>query len=206
MIKKFVNAKDFSCNVYVYSKDNKVLLIDPGFYNKRIKKYILECGELIGILLTHGHVDHILGLNDLVDDFDVPVYCLESELKLLRNPHYNGSIQLFKNAFCYNGEVSILNEGQYTIDNFTFEVINVKGHTIGSVIYYFKDDNAMFVGDFLIENSIGRCDLATGSEVDMNESLVKFKSLNFPLNTIIYSGHGEANNLSYVLDNNIFLK
>ena len=81
--------------------------------------------------------------------------------------------------------------GVNSFDNpyFNYEVIETPGHTADSKTFYFKDDNIMFVGDFIFKDSIGRMDLPTGSVSDMKKSLDKI--LTYPLNTILYPGHGE---------------
>lgn len=96
-------------------------------------------------------------------------------------------------------------ENNFNIDDFDFEVINTPGHTRDSETFYFKDDNIMFVGDFIFNNGIGRMDLPTGSKKDMKKSLdMIFK---YPKDTIIYPGHGgsttlknEKENIDYLLN------
>lgn len=97
---------------------------------------------------------------------------------------------------------------KYKVDVNKFDVINnmevikTPGHTSDSLTFYFKDYKTMFVGDFLFNNAIGRVDFPTGSSIEMNKSLNKI--FKYPLDTIIYPGHGpsstlgtEKNNLNY---------
>lgn len=76
---------------------------------------------------------------------------------------------------------------------FNYEVINTPGHTSDSKTFYFKDYNVMFTGDFLFKGTIGRTDLPTGSDFDMMNSLELISK--YPMDTIIYPGHGNASTI-----------
>ncbi len=136
---------DYQTNCYVISQENKCLIVDPGFDSNKIIS-LINNREVLAILITHRHDDHIGALDEILKLYDVPVY-------------------EFKN----------LEEKEYTIDNFFFKVIFTKGHTFDSVTYYFEKEKIMFVGDFIFENSIGRTDLATGDYNEMIESIEKIK-------------------------------
>lgn len=82
-----------------------------------------------------------------------------------------------------------------TVEGFKFSVIKVPGHSSDSVVYYFEKEKVMFVGDFIFLNSIGRCDLPTGSDKDMQKSLRLISA--YPDDIVIYPGHGESTNLGY---------
>ncbi len=146
-------------NCYILEDNNKCIIIDPGAEFEKIKSNI-EC-DVVGILITHYHDDHI------------------------------GALEDFKKMYK-------LNENDYNIDGFNFEVISTPGHTSDSKTYYFKDYNIMFTGDFLFHNSIGRMDLPTGSVGDMKKSLEKI--FKYPLDTIIYPGHGDKSTLKNEID------
>lgn len=160
-------------NCYILEKDNKVIIIDPG---DEVEKIIKEIGnkEVVAILITHNHFDHIGALNDLKSKYNVKVY-----------------------------DGNNLEEKEYDIDCFKFEVIFTKGHSEDSVTYYFKDEKIMFVGDFIFKESIGRCDLETGNINKMKESIEKIKK--YP-NVTIYPGHGIDTTLDYEKENNIYFK
>ena len=126
-----------------------------------------------GILITHYHFDHIGALNDLLEYKKVKIYDYK------------------------------LDEKEYVINNFKFEIIKNPGHSKDSVSFYFKDEKVMFTGDFIFKESIGRTDLETGSDSDMLKSIEKFKKYN--KNITIYPGHGDISNIDYELKNNIYL-
>jgi glyoxylase-like metal-dependent hydrolase (beta-lactamase superfamily II) len=86
-----------------------------------------------------------------------------------------------------------LEEKEYNIDNFKFEVIYTPGHKEDLITIYFKEDKVMFTGDFIFNNSIGRIDLPGGNYNDMLNSLNKMKK--YDKNIIVYPGHGDKTSL-----------
>ena len=132
---------DYQTNCYLLSIDNDCLIIDPGDEYNKIKEKIKE-KNVLAILITHRHFDHIGALEQLYKDYNVKIYD-------------------YKNV----------EEKEYIIKHFKFKVIYTKGHTDDSVTYYFEKENVMFTGDFLFENTIGRTDLPTGSFNEMLKSI-----------------------------------
>lgn len=93
---------------------------------------------------------------------------------IITHHHFDhvGALKYFNNIYDYNN----LKEGINNIGKFTFEVIYTLGHTKDSISTYFKEDNVMFVGDFIFKDAIGRTDLG-GSKIDMINSLKKYQSM-----------------------------
>lgn len=90
------------------------------------------------------------------------------------------------------------------IGPFEFEIISTPGHKEDCVTYYFKDDEVMFVGDFIFKDSIGRCDLDGGDFSKMQKSLEMIK--NYDASITLYPGHGGKTTLGYELENNPYMK
>ena len=133
-----------ACNCYILDIDNKVLVIDPGDEYVKIKNHLKD-KEVLGVILTHRHFDHIGALDYLVKDYKVKVY-----------------------------DNSNLEEKEYNIDKFKFKVIKTFGHTMDSICIYFEKDKVMFTGDFLFKDGIGRCDLGGDTDA-MIKSIDKIK-------------------------------
>ncbi len=106
---KTLKVGPLETNCYILTKDNNQLIIDPGDNSKEIIKNIDK--NLIGILLTHRHPDHIGALNTIKEYFNVKVY-----------------------------DKSNLKEGINKINNFQFEVIYNPGHTFDSISFLFNKD------------------------------------------------------------------
>lgn len=141
---KTIKVGCLNTNCYILEKDNKCLVIDPGDEIDKILANIKY--EVVGILLTHRHFDHVGALSDLVKYSNATVYDYDN-----------------------------LKEGINIIEPFTFLVIYTPGHTKDSISFYFKEDKVMFTGDFLFHGDTGRTDLLTGSDEDMRESIDKIK-------------------------------
>lgn len=159
-------------NCYLLEKNNQLLVIDPGEEYDKIKKAINN-RQVIGIVITHYHIDHIGALEELKQNYNVPVY-----------------------------DYSNLKEGLNSIGDFTFEMIRTPGHKEDLISIYFKEDNVMFVGDFVFRGTVGRTDLEGGSITEMQKSIEKIKK--YPPETIIYPGHGPSTTLGEEIKYNLY--
>lgn len=160
-------------NCYILSKDGNCLVIDPGDDYLKIKDAIGD-DKVLAVLITHSHADHI---------------------GALRNFLTKRSIKIFKK--------SNLEECEYNCGDFKFECIYTPGHSKDSVTFYFKEDKAMFIGDFIFKESIGRVDLPGGSESEMKDSISKI--LKYDDDITLYPGHYEYTTLGYERKNNQYL-
>ena len=189
MLKIFTDKVNFSSNVYVLTQGNDTIIIDSGYYGSEVSNYLKGLNP-IAILLTHGHYDHIMTVDEIKKDYpNIRVYIHKNDFKFLTTPKLNLSCG---SCFPVKIKTSVisLEEGIYKVGDFNIEVINTKGHTKGSVLFYLKEEGILFTGDTLFADSIGRTDFIGGSSEDMKASLEKIKLLNFDLNTIICPGHG----------------
>ena len=143
---KIVQNGELRENCYVLEEDNKYLVIDPGSEFDKIDSYIKEDGQVLGILVTHRHFDHIGALDDCVRKYRCPVY----------------------------DKLSTLDEN-YSVGPFSFNVISCPGHTPDSISFYFYKEKKLFSGDFIFEGNIGRCDLEGGDMKEMRKSIEKIK-------------------------------
>ncbi|NLC33652.1 MAG: MBL fold metallo-hydrolase [Erysipelothrix sp.] len=182
-------------NVYIARKDNEVIIVDPGAEFARIDALIKPSDHILGILLTHGHFDHIGAVNELVNKYDIPIFAPEKEERLIVNP---------KLSF-YDGipiaNINYINDG-FTLGNFNIKMYETPGHTFGSVTY--EIDDVLFTGDTLLNLNVGRQDLPTGSEEDMKKSIEFFKT--FTTDYKIRAGHGNDSTLFYQFERNPYFK
>lgn len=140
-----IKVGKLECNCYLLDIDGNILIIDPG---DNVDKIIDSIGyrNVVGIIITHYHFDHIGALDDIVNKYNVLVY-----------DRYN------------------MNEGINKIDKFNFNVIYTPGHKEDCISIYFREYNVIFCGDFIFKDSIGRIDLPGGNINDMIESINKIK-------------------------------
>lgn len=193
-------------NNYIFIKGNDCLIVDLSDFDS-IDKYIEESKlNVLGILLTHTHWDHLLGVEKFVDKYKVPAYLSSSRPNYISDANFDYTIKKYgiKTRFDIDKiDLRYLDEGKQQIKNFEFFVINTPGHTTCSIVYYFPLEKAMFTGDFLFKKTIGITNTQLGNKEQMKESLKKIKT--YPSDINIYPGHGENTNLKYEKIHNIFL-
>ena len=191
----------FVQNTYLIEfPDKGAIVIDPGFNLKEIKKLLTkEKLKLKYILITHYHFDHINGVNELVEEFNVKAYISEHDLPFATTDTLAVPFG-FKPVIIKKENLTPLKE----LDDSSIEItsINVPGHSRGSTVYFI--DNNIFTGDFLFSNSIGRMDLP-GSEPDkMKISLAKVFDWN--KESMIQPGHGPSIKVDKLIKNNPYMK
>lgn len=185
-------------NCYFLYKENstEVIFIDPADKGEYIYETLKEKGfQIAGILLTHGHFDHIWGTNKLRELSGAPIYAYEEEKVLCEDAIQNVSDQVGRpytvipDRYLKDGE-------EITIAGMTCKVIATPGHTIGSCCYYFAEDKILISGDTLFQESVGRTDLATGSASAIVRS-IKEKLFVLPEDVKVYPGHGDITDIGY---------
>ena len=172
-IKKIVTGA-LEENCYVLSKDGTCLIVDPGSDSKNIKE-LVGTDKIIGVLVTHAHFDHIGALRDFLNA--------------------NRRLKIFKKS-------NLTDLKEVSVGTFSFVPIMTPGHSSDSVTFYFKEDNAMFVGDFIFRDTVGRCDLPTGSSEEMDKSIKKIKEYDDSIN--LYPGHGDETTLGREKQYNLY--
>lgn len=204
-----LTVNPFSENTYVLIEDHKAVLIDPGFYAeteyqefKRLLKE--EEAELEVIVLTHSHVDHVLGLSRVLTDYDVPVYLNHTDLYLWENfASQAGRFGLNAKEFDFTPEP--LETGLQTLGPLTFDVRYTPGHSPDHVSLYRKEEGIVIAGDALFKQSIGRTDLYKG-DMQLLAKSIREQLYTLPVDTLVYPGHGPATTIGFEKQNNAFVK
>ena len=198
---------DLYANTYliVDEKDDAVL-IDPGKEDSKLVEFIKDGGiNLKAILLTHGHFDHIRGVDGLVKEFDISVYIHEKDVELLSNPHLNCSDRFSRNNIKVSSKAIPVKDGQIlSLLSEDILVLNTPYHTEGSCCFYLEDSGILFSGDSLFKGNIGRSDFPTSDSGKIEASLNKILSLSEE--TKIYPGHNEETTLKEERIVNQFVK
>lgn len=175
---------------FLYLEDsNKIIVIDPADRGEYLYNAFSEKGyEVVAILLTHAHFDHIWGCNKLRELSGAKVYAWEEEQAVCESASLNVSEDVGRpytvivDQYFKDGEV-------ISIEGMKFKVIGTPGHTKGSCCYYFEEDEILISGDTLFEGSVGRTDLPTGNGEVLLRSL-REKLMCLPDNVRVFSGHG----------------
>ena len=180
------------------------ILFDPADKGELIYDTLTKKGFVIDlILLTHGHFDHIGGVNEVKNLSGAKVGCHEKELAMCKDPFLNLS-----NDYGMNLKIvpDILYKDGDIIEaaGLICKVLYTPGHTSGGCCYYFEDDGLVVAGDTLFEESVGRTDFPTGSTSELIRS-IKDKLFTLPDDTLVYPGHGEMTSIGHEKEYNPFL-
>lgn len=201
----------FSENTYIiYNDDKEAFIIDPGNFQihetQQIESFLDDNQlKVKNILLTHAHIDHVLGLQWAYDKYDVPVLLHLNDKELLdRAPM---SAMQFGFAFTpFVGNLEFLNDGDVIkLGDGEFKILFVPGHSPGSIAFYNEKEGFVISGDVLFYGSIGRTDLYKASYEQLIDS-IKTKLLVLNPDTKVYSGHGDPTTIGFEKDFNPFLK
>ena len=154
-----VGLYEENCYLLIDSKSKEVLIFDPGAEVDKITHFI-EQEQLVpkGLLLTHGHGDHIGAVRDILEKYEIPLYAGKEEAPMLADANLNLSAALGLNITTPKPEFLLDDGQQIEISGFSLKVIATPGHSPGGVCYYAESDSILFTGDTLFYGSIGRTD------------------------------------------------
>ena len=194
-------------NFYIaVNKDTKeALLIDPADQAAGIESYLRQNQlQPVAILLTHGHFDHIMAVNELKASLDLPVYAHEDEEEVLKSVRLNMSNMI---GARYVSEADFYLKDGDTLELAGFHIIvyHTPGHTRGGCCFYIPDEKVLFSGDTLFNCSIGRTDFPTGSMSVLVRS-IKEKLFVLPDDVVVYQGHEGVTNIGFEKQHNPFLQ
>lgn len=175
---------------YLITEGDTAVLIDCSAPAVTITAALADAGaHLAGILLTHGHFDHILTLLDVQKATGAPIYIHEQDLEMPADGHKNAFATFFGFDRCYPTPDRTFRESdELNFGALTLRVCHTPGHTKGSSVFLMGD--RAFTGDTLFSEGYGRCDLYGGDFAMLRRSLERLSQL--PPQTVIYPGHGDA--------------
>jgi len=195
----------FQSNCYVARRPgaDQAVVVDPGWPGEveRVQG-ALAGAQCAAILVTHGDLDHIGGVVDLVEAAGAPVYMPALERDRLERP--GDYIPQGIEASLRGHSAEVLLEGEEELDLAGIQVttLRVPGHTAGHLA--FAAEGCVFSGDVLFAGSVGRTDREGGDWDTLLESIRRLVD-RLPLETVVYPGHGPATTLGQELATNPFL-
>lgn len=207
-----ISNKIFETNSYIIyeSSTGQALVLDPSFDPVAIHKKCLQLKvDVIGVLVTHGHQDHIFGVNYFVEQYNCKIFASKQTKELftdrIENLSYIGSSQLGLEETLINHDVVIVKDGQEVVlGDFTFRVGVYPGHSRGCTIFDFGD--FLMMGDFIFKGTIGRVDWPGSNPQKMIENLQRFIGKYKDTDILMFSGHNETTTTAIEFAENLFLK
>ncbi|MBP3478583.1 MAG: MBL fold metallo-hydrolase [Oscillospiraceae bacterium] len=194
---------DYQTNCYLVWDDagTSCAVIDPGYNAQAVLQKADQLGLTIdAVLLTHGHFDHVGGVEEIVKATGCKLWMSQSDWSQVKNPV---TAYLYPIANCDFTEVCFCEDGESIhAGGLDFTVMATPGHTYGSVC--FLCGNALFSGDTLFAGSCGRTDLPGGSWATITESLHRLAAID--QDYTVYPGHGESTNLASEKRYNSYLR
>ena len=193
-----------NCYFLINTQTQETVIIDPAddapMLSAKLKEKNLKPAA---ILLTHGHYDHIMAVEELRKEYGIPVIAHEEEKQILENPKGNLSTMIGM-PFTVKADRFVKDEELLVTAGFSIRVLHTPGHTIGGCCYYLADENLLFSGDTLFWESVGRTDFPTGSMSALVRS-IKEKLMVLPESTRVYPGHMGSTSIENEKQNNPFL-
>jgi hydroxyacylglutathione hydrolase len=199
----------FQQNTYlVYDDKGEAFIIDPGNFtsseNEELKKFISDKKlKLTRLLLTHAHIDHILGNKFIYDTYGLLPEVHKAELFFIEKMEHSSEMYGLKTDLSPMPE-KYINEGdKIKLGEYTFDCLFTPGHSPGSISFYNAQNKILISGDVLFSGSIGRTDLPL-SEPDKILESIKEKLFVLPDDVKVYSGHGASTTIGTEKEYNPF--
>lgn len=193
-----------NCYFAVNEDTGEMLVIDPGDAAEHLIAKIKEKRLMpAAVLLTHGHFDHASAAEKVAEAFDIPIYAHEMEKETLETPSVN-LCGMVGEREAYHADQYVKDGDILNLAGFEIQVLYTPGHTKGGCCYYIEKEQALFAGDTLFFESVGRTDFPGGSAATLLRSIQE-KLMCLPGQTKVYTGHNETTTIGWEKQNNPFL-
>lgn len=210
---KIFEFNPISENTYIaYDETKECVIIDAGCFFPDEKALLLDFildNDLVvkHLLNTHLHFDHVFGNNFIHEQFHLDTKANKGDEFLLEQMPAQLEMFGFRDS---EGRIPKIGEYLNENDVITFGkqrlvVLEIPGHSPGSIVFYNQDAGCVFVGDVLFRGSVGRTDLAGGSHQQLIDGIKK-KLLTLPGDTVVYSGHGPLTTIREEIKSNFYLQ
>jgi hydroxyacylglutathione hydrolase len=185
----------FQENTFVVHDGEVCVIVDPGCFNSSEEEYLVNFIESNGltpvaVLLTHGHLDHVAGLDFVNRKYGIDVYLNETDLPTFNASHIAASLYGLR-GFIQPEVPNKLMKGneELVFGKMKFQVIDAPGHCVGHVVFYNEEDGYVLNGDVIMQGSHGRTDLPGGDPATLRKTIFE-TMFALPDDTVVYTGHG----------------
>ncbi len=205
-----VGPLETNCYILADGTRGTALCIDPGASAALIKDAMAsEQWTPCGIVLTHGHGDHLGAVSALRKAWDVPLYVHALDAPMLPSAQRNLSVLLGKDVTAPAADHHMDDLHELACGALRVQVLHTPGHTPGGVCLYVAGAGAgppvVFSGDTLFHEEVGRCDLP-GGDWDALQQSIRARLYVLPPETIVYPGHGPATTIGHEQQHNPYVR
>ncbi len=196
-----------NCSLVICEQSKKAAIVDPGGDVARILSIVAQQGvEVDKVILTHGHLDHVGGTQEIARALNVPVIGPEKE-DLFWLEQLESQSQMFGFPLTESFQPSKwLQEGEIVeVGEIQLQVLHIPGHTPGHIALFDAQSRQVIVGDILFNGGIGRFDFPRGNQAQLLSG-IKEKLLTLPADTVVYPGHGPTTTIGVEKSSNPFLR
>ena len=191
-----------NCYLLTDEETGKTAVIDPGFYNSQMEKAVQK-HQVVMILLSHGHFDHITGVKKLAVETGAKIYMDAADSDFPMKPELNLSSAMGLDAIePFVPDVQLHDGSTIELGSLQIKVMHTPGHTRGGCCYLVGE--TLFSGDTLMCGTVGRTDLPTGSYEEIRKSVQRLRDL--PGEWRVLPGHEFETKLSWERSNNPYME
>lgn len=201
-----VGLLECNCSIFGDEETREAIVIDPGDDVSRIVQ-ILERHQLKvkAIVITHGHIDHVMGANKLRELSGAPVYMNQRDADMLDALPLQASWLGVDTPERPPVDTDAVDGTTITLANARFHVMHTPGHTPGSSSVWIPEENKLVAGDTLFRDSVGRTDLPGGNSRRLLSS-IKTRLYELPDETVVIPGHGANTTIGREKEHNPFVR
>ncbi len=200
-----VGLLSVNCSLIVDEDSGEALIVDPGADAQRIIRE-LENYELVGIVATHGHIDHVGQVKTLKERFNVPFYMHPADTFLINDPIWHGfERQIGANLPCPEPDIELKDQMEIKLGDTTLRIIHTPGHTPGLCCLYEEKSKTLIAGDLLFRGGVGRWDLPGGDLNALRNSLRRIFS-ELEDDVLVICGHYEETTIGQERKFNPYLR
>ncbi|WP_130859829.1 MBL fold metallo-hydrolase [Gracilibacillus phocaeensis] len=193
-------------NCYIIAKGVEAIIVDPSGEANKIAEKLTELRvQPLAILLTHAHFDHIGALDEIREQYNIPVYLSKQEQGWLSDPERNGALLFGLGDITAKEADFFFTDTELSFGSITLSLRKTPGHSPGSVSFIFTEAESVIDGDSLFNSGIGRTDLF-GGDYEQLEKSIKEELYSLPSHYTVYPGHGPKTTIQNEQASNPFVK